>query len=500
MSRDYSDSSSDVVIVNPSNHVRRVSLQSINHNDTSRGPIRVNIPGSTPDAARDPEETNPSRPVATISPFIRDETPNNEVFINRDLDPRLRNQSAGSSHTGEDVLRFPNGQPIRDGPLNTCDSYTSSGGRNQCHIAKGTTCNSFREKWENREKEMAGIGIGKYATGDVRDQDRGINNNHLDPKPGPSKPKKSKPGRSGPPKSLDEALSNFYQGLPPLPSPPVGTQKGLPESLNPQCLNQLDQLPLPSPPPRVQKELTNQISRKIPESKLLTLQKQPGQSKPDQTKIDKPTKDHPTTDQPKTGQWKIDQPKIDQSKKDQPRNDQKGLTNRAGHNQVQPRLPGSRPGPRVGHCFKRSQWRPNTWAPPQPHYFVQNFQPIWNYQPIMRPGPNRPMGWQQGFQQNQRPPFQNDHGFYGPNGQGPSWYPRHGHPPVRQFRPHRPPQNPHWSNHDQLKWYIGALIDTLSNQLKSHLKKILQFHLVPHYHHKHSLITYIHIFTKQTSK
>ena len=431
-----------MIVPNPSNHIRRVSLQSTNQNDPSCGPMRVNIPGGPPDAA---EEANARKPVAAISPFMRDERPS-EVVIHRDRDPRLRNQSTGSSgQSADDILRFPNGQPVRDGPLNTCDSYSSSGGRNQCHIAKGTTCKSFVEKWENREKEMAGIGIGKYPTGDVRDQERGINNNHLDPKPGPSKSRKSKSGKPVPskPKTLDEALSNFYQELPPLPSPPGGVQKGPSGSLNQNQPNiSPELLPLPLPPPRVKKELTNQISRKIPDCKLIPPQELLDPSKSDQPRLDGYCTFHVRreTDPSITYLFKIDKTKIDQTKTE-PEQDQSkdrkelGQAQTPAYNQGQSRFPRPRP---VGDCFKRSQWRPNTWAPPQPHYFgFPQFRPILNYQPIMRPGTNRPMGWQ----------AQNDPRWHAANGQGQAWYPRHGHPPVRQIGPQRPSQNPHWNNY-----------------------------------------------------
>ena len=432
-----------MIVPNPSNHIRRVSLQSTNQNDPSCGPMRVNIPGGPPDAA---EEANARKPVAAISPFMRDERPS-EVVIHRDRDPRLRNQSTGSSgQSADDILRFPNGQPVRDGPLNTCDSYSSSGGRNQCHIAKGTTCKSFVEKWENREKEMAGIGIGKYPTGDVRDQERGINNNHLNPKPGPSKSRKSKSGKPGPskPKTLDEALSTFYQELPPLPSPPGGVQKGLSGSLKSEGQLTLDQLPLPSPPPRAKVELSNRISRKIPDSKLIPPKKLLDTSQSDQPKKDPPKIDRSITDLLKKIDQAInDEPKVDPPKINQPKKDPKelGQGHKSFYNQGQSRFPAPRP---FGHCFKRSQWRPNAWAPPQPHYFVQQFQPMFNYQPIVRPGPNRPMGWQH---PNQRPPTQNDPCWHAANGQGQAWYPRHGRPPVRQIGPQRPPQKPHWYNY-----------------------------------------------------
>lgn len=132
--------------------------------------MRVNIPGGPHDVARESEDSR--RPVAAISPFSRDNKPiDNEVVIHRDRDPRLRNQSMGSpQRSADETLRFPNGQAVLDGPLNTCDAFSASEGRNQCHIAKGNICKSFEEKWENRESKMAGIGIGKYPEGDVKDQ------------------------------------------------------------------------------------------------------------------------------------------------------------------------------------------------------------------------------------------------------------------------------------------------------------------------------------------
>ena len=437
------------MIVNPtlSNHVRRVSLSNpTNSNSSSGGPMRVNIPGGLPDVAQESEETNPRRPIAAISPFSRDNKPiDNEVVIHRDRDPRLRNQSTGSA---DETLRFPNGQAVRDGPLNTCDSYTTSGGRNQCHIAKGNICKSFEEKWENREQKMAGIGIGKYPTGDAKDQERGINNNHLkhgQSKPGPSK---SRPSESGTPKpkSLDEALSNFYEALPPLPSPPPGgSQEGRPGSANPQGQNLSDRLlPLPLPPPRSLKGSHPSMSK---------------QPKTNQPKVDQLKNDQPKNGQPKNDPFKNDQPKTEQSKNG---HDSLNHAVRSAYNSgQQPRFRGQwsgpRPCPRVGHCFKRSQWQPNAWAPPRPHFFHGPTYRPFGYlpQPMpqpMRPGPNRPVGWQGATQMAQ---WQQGYG------QGQVWYPRHGHPPVRQNRPQRPPQNSHWYDNYYLFGSKNGILDHL---------------------------------------
>ena len=414
------------MIVNPplSNHVRRVSLSNpTNQNNSPGGPMRVNIPGGPPDAAQE------HKPIATIKPSFRDSNPiDNEVVIDRNRDPRLRNQSTGSA---DDVLRFSNGQAVRDGPLNPCDSYTTSGGRNQCHIAKGNICKSFEEKWKNREHKMAGIGIGKYETGEIKDQERGINNNHLKhrSKPGPSesRPSDSRPPESvtSKPKSLDEALSNFYEALPPLPSPPPGgSQKSRSGSLNPQGQT----LPLPLPPPRCRKGSHPSISN--------------------QPKILQPKNDQVPNDQPKNVQLKNDQakkvqPKINQIKTDQSKNGQ-GPPNhpvRTGYNpgQQQPRFRAPRPGP-PGHYT----WQQNA-PPPPPHYYHGPPQPYGYPQPMMRPG--RPMRWQvtSGTQlANQMAQWQQGYR----SGQGQVWYPRHGHPPVRQNGSQRPPQgHPHWYNY-----------------------------------------------------
>ena len=431
------------MIVNPtlSNHVRRVSISNpIDQNSSSGGPMRVNIPGGPPDVTQESEETTPRRPIAAISPFSRDNKPiDNEVVIHRDRDPRLRNQSTGSV---DDTLRFPNGQAVRDGPLNPCDSYTTSGGRNQCHIAKGNICKTFEEKWENREQKMAGIGIGKYPTGDTKDQERGINNNHQRSKPGPSKSRPSdsvtfgnvafRENRDPPkPKSLDEALSNFYETLPPLPSPPPGgSQKGRSGSLNPQGQS----LPLPLPPRSDRKGSHPSMS-----DQPKTNQPKENQLKNDQPKNDQPKNDQPKNDQPKNDPSKNDQPKTEQSKNGQ---DSLNQAVRSAYNPgQQSRFRAPRPGPRFDHY----QWRQNA-PPPPPHYYHGPLRPYGYPPPMMRPGPYRPMRWQvtSGTQlASQMAQWQQGYR----SGQGQVWYPQHGHPPVRQTGPQRPPRNPHWYNY-----------------------------------------------------
>ena len=176
----------------------------------------------------------------------------------------------------------------------------------------------------------------------------------------------------------------------------------------------------------------------------------------DQPKIHQPKKDQLKNDQLKNNQLKNDQIKTEQSKNGHDSLNQavRSAYNPGQHPRFRGQWSGPRPCPRVGHCFQRSQWQPNAWAPPRPHFFHgPPYRPCaYLPQPMMRPGPNRPMGWQGTIQMAQWQP-----GY----GQRQVWYPRHGHPPVRQNRPQRPPQNSHWYDNYYLFGSKNGILDHL---------------------------------------